>query len=414
MPQIRPFVVPPRSVATPPFLPDPDLEAILANEGPPPLPIDPRMLERPGGPLDPAGMPVRGEIAANSPAADWMYQPMQPDQGAVEQALPPIAARYPAPPEKPGGLRRGLARALPVIRNIAYGASVGSQQPDFMAGLGAGIESDEARQRKEAADRAAAVKEILDIQKAEREAAKTQGEIEKAGAETREIRQRTELMPSKEQADRELKTQQAASARDAATLSRERAAVQREIAKAQPELSAAEVELKTAQAVNFRAQARYREEEMKAGLPWAEADLRASQRLRNAWESVKTQAEVEQMGEELGVKRLMADAQYQNSLAALQRANALAQQGTLRPADAVRVRANYETARTRLIAARTNASSMQDRVGVEAVDRELRRLETEYGPLLRMTSGALSPQAPAPATVSPAGQRYLEKLGAQP
>lgn len=355
-------------------------------------------------------------LAAPGPSANSAFIPTEEDL-----RLP--ANRVGLNPQRPsgGGLRRVLAKVLPIARELAASTAAGASQPTAIGGLGAGLATSEQRaQQQQMRD----LKAIHDWQKMQIEAQKTQAEIEKMGAETErgraeagKARQETELMPGREESQAQLRAAQAAAARDLGEYNRERARHQQAlIAAGVPEAEASE---RAARAANYRMNNRWIQEGLDSGLRRAEAEKLAAERRRAVALAEKAEAETENMPEELRIKGLMADATYRNSVAALQRAAALAQTGQIRPGDILRATNAYTAARARLGAAMSNAIGKPAR---DAIQAEIQKLEALYAPLLKQQStpgGGGPPALPGggvaarPRAVNPQTGEVLELVNGQ-
>ena len=406
---LRRFQVPPRALNDLGGPPPLDLGAgipygdgaELTPPGPPPL--DRELLLYPQlQAANPVPLEQREDLAMNSPTADWMFEPYQPTEQEL-QTRPPLQGR---PGERPGGLRRALAKILPIARDLAMSTAAGANEPTAIGGLGAGIAQNEAQQQ---ARRSMELKAIHDWQKMQVEAAKTQAEIEKMGAETvrgkaeaEKARKETELLPGREESQAALRSAQAAASRDLGTWNQARTkAEQALLAAGEP---AARVKERSARAANYEMENRWIQEGLDSGLRRTEAELNAAQRRRQLAEAQKAEAETAGMPEENARKKLMADAMYQNSVAAMQRAAALLQQqGQLRPADLVRAEAAYDTARSRILAARANELGDKSFYDQQLADLE-RRHQALQQEMRRRQTPAMDggpPALPAPGGGAP-------------
>ena len=244
--------------------------AELTPPGPPPLDRELLLYPQLQAP-NPVPLEQREDLAMASPTADWMFEPYRP----TEQELQVRPALQRRPGERPGGLRRALAKILPIARDLAMSTAAGANEPTAIGGLGAGIAQSEARQR---ADETRQLQAIHNWQKMQVEAAKTQAEIEKMGAETEKAREEKRLLEPKYKSDAELKTQQAAAARD-------RAAYDAELTRHKEyyrKKGGIETDIgeKAVRAANYTLRNKMLQEELDSGKTRKLAELSVDQRLR--------------------------------------------------------------------------------------------------------------------------------------
>lgn len=404
----RPFILPPRrpnllDIGGPPPLPElggiPYAGGVdLTQAGPPPL--DPQttsdLLQ--GGP--PVPLETRQELAINSPSADWMYQPYQPAEQEL-QLRQPVQGR----PARPvGGLRRALTTILPLARDLAASSAAGASSPTFIGGLGAGLqqsEADQQRREKRALGQYFQQQKLeYDRQKLEIEARKAQADIEKAYAEAGEARERTKQIAPKQKSLSEYQTAQAAQATQHAEYYKMYAEEKKRLMAAG--MAEKQADLTAAQATNYKFRNQVLEAEIANKTPYRRAELIANQATESAARARKLNAEVEAAPKVMEIRRLMADASYQNSVAALRRSAAMAQQGQIRPGDIIRATNSYTTARARLGAAMAQAYTDE---AIKAIQAEIQKLDALYAPLLKQQSAPAGGAGGAGATGPKVGDK---------
>lgn len=390
----RPIFNPPPPRRVPPDLID--------LGGPPPI-IEPDILyENPIVAGPPRGMPEvlgsGGPPPVAIPSVPEAYIPTQEDYRIVER---PQVEGAPGP----GGLRRALAKILPAARDLTLATAAGANEPTFIGGLGAGIAQHEGQRASVAAQREAQrraeMKEVADWQKMQLDAAKANAEIAERTARTKKTGEETKLLGPKQKSEAELQAAQATQAKNRARLDEIKAGMDAEFAKLYPQIKKAELDEKVALASKRQFESELAQQKVLAGYGVAEAEALAAQEYADTARGRLAEKQLEYLPQRMKIDQLKADAQFNNSMAALDNAKTRARGGQLTPQVVSTARNAYITAYARIM------SQVFDEDLQKAALEELRKT---HGWAMQVDPAQLGRQVPA----TPAGQPAAGGGGATP